>query len=73
MIDREHNTLPDLIVSDPNMLGGQPCIRGTRIPIAVIVDSLAEGLTPSEIADHFPPLTENDVKAVVTYAADFRQ
>ena len=60
---------PNRIVSDPKVLGGQPCIRGTRISVAVVIDSLAEGLTPAQIVDHFPPLTENDVRAAVTYAA----
>jgi uncharacterized protein (DUF433 family) len=73
MIDREHDTAPDSIVSDPNVLGGQPCIRDTRIPVAVIIDSLAEGLTPAQIVDHFPPVTENDIRAAVTYAAAFQQ
>ena len=69
MIDHERNIVPNLIVSDSKVLGGQPCIRGTRIPVAVIIDSLAEDLTQAQIIDHFPPLTENDVKAAVAYSA----
>jgi len=69
MIDHEHNTASNRIISDPNVLGGRPCILGTRIPVAVIMDSLAEGLTPAQIIDHFPPLTENDVRAAVAYSA----
>ena len=68
MSGREHNTAHDPILSNPKVLGGQPCIRGTRIPVAVVIDSLAEGLTPAQIIDHFPPLTENDVKAAMAYA-----
>ena len=68
MSNRELNS----IVSTPEVLGGQPCIRGTRIPVAVVIDSLAEGLTPAQIIDHFPPLTENDVRAAVAYVAASR-
>ena len=50
-----------------DVCGGEPCIQGTRINIAVILDSLAEGLSPNEITKHFPPLTEQDVRAAVAY------
>ena len=70
MTDSAYNRLLKRIVSDPKVLGGEPCIRGTRIHVAVVLDSLAEGLTPTEIIDHYPPLTEDDVRAVVAYAAE---
>jgi uncharacterized protein (DUF433 family) len=47
-----------------------PCIRGTRIHVAVILDGLAEGLTAGEILDHYPSLTQDDVRAAVAYAAE---
>ena len=70
MTDSAYNRLLKRVVSDPRVLGGEPRIRGTRIHVAVILDSLAEGLTPAEIADHFPPLIEDDVRAAVAYAAE---
>jgi uncharacterized protein (DUF433 family) len=70
MTDSAYNRLLKRVVSDPKVLGGEPCIRGTRIHVAVILDSLAEGLTPSEIVDHYPPLKEDDVRAAVAYAAE---
>jgi uncharacterized protein (DUF433 family) len=70
MTDSAYNRLLKRVVSDPKVLGGEPCIRGTRIHVAVVLDSLAEGLTPAEIIDHYPPLTEGDVRAAVAYAAE---
>ena len=70
MTDSAYNRLLKRVVSDPEVLGGEPCIRGTRIHVAVVLDSLAEGLTPTEIIDHYPPLTEDDVRAAVAYAAE---
>jgi len=70
MTDNNYNKLLKRVRSDPNICGGDPCIRGTRIHIAVILDSLAEGLSPAEIVDHYPPLTVLDVRAAVAYAAE---
>ena len=70
MTDSTYSRLLKRVVSDPKVLGGEPRIRGTRIHVAVVLDSLAEGLTPAEIADHFPPLTEDDVRAAIAYAAE---
>jgi len=58
------------VVVDPNVSGGQPCIRGTRIYIAIILDGLAEGLTSEQIIDHYPQLTEEDIRAALAYAAE---
>ena len=70
MTDSNYNKLLSRVVSDPKIGGGEPCIRGTRIHVAVILDSLAEGLSPTEIVEHFPPLREQDVRAAVAYAAE---
>jgi uncharacterized protein (DUF433 family) len=67
MTDSAHNKLLKRIVSDARISGGEPCIRGTRIHVAVILDSLAEGLSPAEIVEHFPPLTEQDVRAAAEH------
>jgi len=55
---------------NPGVCGGQPCIKGTRIYISVILDALAEGLTPDQILDHYPSLQPDDVRAAVAYAAE---
>jgi len=70
MTDSTYRKLLKRVVTDPRICGGEPCIRGTRIHIAVILDSLAEGLSPAEILDHFPPLKEQDVRAAIAYAAE---
>jgi uncharacterized protein (DUF433 family) len=55
---------------DPRVCGGKPCILGTRIDIAIILDGLAEGLTPDQVIDHYPQLTVEDIQAALAYAAD---
>jgi uncharacterized protein (DUF433 family) len=70
MTDTAYNKLLKRVVSDPKVSGGEPCIRGTRIHVAVILDSLAEGLLPADIVQHFPPLTEQDVLAAVAHAGE---
>lgn len=59
----------DHISVNPKVCHGKPCIKGTRIMVSVILDNLAEGLTPQEIVDEYPPLTVKDVRAAVAYAA----
>jgi uncharacterized protein (DUF433 family) len=58
------------VTIDPELCGGFPCIRGTRIYVAIILDALAEGLTPEQILDHYPTLTLEDVRAAIAYAAE---
>ena len=65
-----HKKLLKRVVAKPSVCGGEPCIRGTRIHISVILDSLAEGLTPEKIIEHFPTLTQQDVRAAVAYASE---
>ena len=65
-----HEELLKRITVDPNVCTGKPCIRGTRIYIAIILDALAEGLTPPEIIDHYPNLTLDDIRAALAYAAE---
>ncbi len=55
---------------DSSVGGGQPCIRGTRIYVSILLDSLAEGLSPEQIIDHYPSLTTDDIRAAVAYAAE---
>jgi uncharacterized protein (DUF433 family) len=51
------------VTVNAGVCGGRPCIRDTRIEIAVILDGLAEGLTVDEIIDHYPQLTREDILA----------
>ncbi len=57
------------IASDPQVCRGKPCVRGTRIMVSVILDNLAEGMSPDEIVAEYPPLTLDDVRAAIAYAA----
>ena len=54
----------------PEVCGGQPCIRDTRIPVAVVLDGLAEGLSVEQLKSHYPSLTAEDVAASISYAAE---
>ena len=58
------------VTVDPGVCGGKPCIRGTRICMAIILDALAEGLTPEEVMDHYPSLEVDDIRAAEAYAAE---
>lgn len=63
------NNWQERISTNPNICHGKPCITGTRIMVSVILDNLAEGLTPDEIVADYPPLTLMDVRAAIAYAA----
>ena len=65
-----HEELLNRVTSDPNVAGGKPCVRGTRIYISIILDGLAEGLTPEQIIEHYPQLTLDDIHAALVYAAE---
>ena len=65
-----HEELLSRVVVDPKVCAGKPCIRGTRVYIAVILDALAEGLTNEQIIDHYPHLTPDDIRAANAYAAE---
>lgn len=58
------------IIIDPDLHHGDPCIKGTRIPVTTIVGSLADGMTTDEIIAAYPQLTVVEVQAALAYAAD---
>jgi uncharacterized protein (DUF433 family) len=58
------------IVIAPDLHHGDPCIKGTRIPVATILGSLADGMMPEEIQEAYPQLTSEDIRAALAYAAD---
>ncbi|MBD2182421.1 DUF433 domain-containing protein [Planktothrix sp. FACHB-1355] len=63
------NNWQESISIDPKVCHGKPCIKGTRIMVSVILDNLAEGLTAEEIVAEYTPLTLENVKAAISYAA----
>ena len=54
---------------DHRVMGGVPCVAGTRIPVATVVGSVAGGLTTDEILAEYPQLTRDDIQACLAYAA----
>ncbi len=57
------------IVADHRIMGGVPCVRGTRVPVATIVGLVTEGRSVDEIAADYPQLTPDDIRAAVEFAA----
>jgi uncharacterized protein (DUF433 family) len=55
---------------DPNQMGGVPCIRRLRIPVATVVDMVAEGMTETEILGAYPDLEREDIREALRYAAE---
>ncbi|MBE7443973.1 MAG: DUF433 domain-containing protein [Planctomycetia bacterium] len=66
MKDRE---IFDRISSDHDVCHGKPCIKGTRIPVYLIVSLIAEGESVESIMKDYPSLTPEDIKAAINYAA----
>jgi uncharacterized protein (DUF433 family) len=60
----------DRIVIEPSIHHGDPCIKGTRVPVSVIVGSVADGDTPATIIDAWPQLNEDDIRAALKFAAE---
>lgn len=58
------------ITVNPNQMGGMPCIRGLRIPIATVVGMVADGMTNQEIIDAYPDLEEKDIQEALRFAAE---
>ena len=57
------------ITVDPEILAGKPIIKGTRIPVELILDLLANGWTTEEILENYPQLKKEDITAALKYAA----
>lgn len=60
----------DRIEVDPAVMLGKPVIRGTRIPVELLLRKLSEGATEADLLDAYPRLTLADIKAALAYAAD---
>jgi uncharacterized protein (DUF433 family) len=63
----------DIITIEPGKRGGKPCIRGMRITVYDVLGWLAAGMSHAEILDDFPELTETDIRACLSFAADREQ
>ena len=63
----------EIITLEPGKRGGKPCIRGMRITVYDVLSYLAGGMTHQEILEDFPYLTEEDIRACLSYAADREQ
>lgn len=59
----------DRITIDPKIMGGQPCIRGLRIPVSLIIKLIAGGKDTEEILKEYPELEEEDIKQALKFAA----
>jgi uncharacterized protein (DUF433 family) len=59
----------DRVVIDPDLHHGEACIHGTRVPVAMIIGSLADGMTYAEIRQAYPQLQDDDIRAALAYAA----
>jgi uncharacterized protein (DUF433 family) len=57
------------ITHDPAILRGKPIIRGTRVPVYLIIDFVTNGVSPAQIVEDYPDLTEEDVEAALAFAA----
>mgnify|MGYP001572697792 CR=1 FL=1 len=58
------------ITVDPNQMGGVPCIRSLRIPVATIVGMVAEGMSEAEVLQAYPDLQAEDIREALRYAAE---
>jgi uncharacterized protein (DUF433 family) len=63
-------TITDRIEMNPKVMLGKPVIRGTRIPVELILRKLSEGANEADLLEAYPKLTREDIQAAIRYAAD---
>lgn len=63
-------SVTDQIEINPNVMMGKPVIRGTRIPVELILRKLGEGATQADLFDAYPRLRPEHIRAALAYAAD---
>jgi uncharacterized protein (DUF433 family) len=64
-------TMHERIEINPDVMGGKPVIRGTRVPVETVLRKLGAGMTTEEIISDHPRLTGEDVRAAQAFAADY--
>lgn len=69
MPDKDHDAFMERLHADPAVCGGQVCIKGTRIPVTLILDALAAGDTLEDLLRGYPTLTREDIAAALAYGA----
>jgi uncharacterized protein (DUF433 family) len=57
------------ITTDPKICHGQACVKGTRIPVFVVLEALASGMSIEQIIEDYPPLKIEDVRSCIYYAS----
>ena len=70
MVIMMETKLLERIVIDPEVMAGKPIIKGTRIPVDLIVRLVAQGMSFEEILEDYPHLIKEDIQAALAYAAD---
>lgn len=68
MVSRDMTT--NRVEMNPKVMMGKPVIRGTRVPVELILRKLGEGATEADLLDAYPRLTKADIQAALGYAAD---
>jgi uncharacterized protein (DUF433 family) len=61
------------ISTDPTVMMGKPCIKGTRITVELVLRKLGAGRSMADVIESYPQLTEDDVRAALAFAADYMQ
>ena len=59
----------DRITIEPDKMGGKPCVRGMRVPVSLVLNLVASGMTDDEIIEAYPYLEQEDVRQCLLYAA----
>ena len=70
MAGKARSVAENLIVSDPQILGGKPCVRGTRLSVEFLLELAASGATQEQILAQYPQVTQGGLAAAFRYAAD---
>ena len=63
------NEVYTMISSNPEIMHGKPCVKGTRIPVSLVVSMLADGMSEEEILKDYPSLKRSSIKASLKYAS----
>jgi uncharacterized protein (DUF433 family) len=69
MLESERYSMFDRITFDNTIMGGRACIRGMRIPVSLVVNLVANGMSEKEIRSEYPDLEPEDINQALKYAA----